>query len=135
MAKILPILSPHSQFPYPYDKPQFLASCRIRSGKMNVWKRRYICISRNCMYYYHNEEGLLDQAEEEDSEYMLPTGVVPLWKCDCMVCAEEVKKTKVRLLKKTSDDVHYVRLLSKERLVERSKPFFEIQFGRRGRTS
>lgn len=62
MARILPILSPHSQFPYPYDKPLFLASCRIRSGKMNAWKRRYICISRNCLYYYLNEEGLLDQA-------------------------------------------------------------------------
>ena len=92
MARILPILSPHSQFPYPYDKPLFLASCRIRSGKMNAWKRRYICISRNCLYYYLNEEGLLDQAAEEDSEYLLPTGVVPLWRCDCVVCAEEAKK-------------------------------------------
>ena len=95
MARILPILSPHSQFPYPYDKPLFLASCRIRSGKMNAWKRRYICISRNCLYYYLNEEGLLDQAAEEDSEYLLPTGVVPLWRCDCVVCAEEAKKTKL----------------------------------------
>ena len=133
MARILPILSPHSQFPYPYDKPLFLASCRIRSGKMNAWKRRYICISRNCLYYYLNEEGLLDQAAEEDSGYLLPTGVVPLWRCDCVVCAEEAKKTKVRLVKKTSEDVHYVRLLSKERVVERSKPFFEIQFGRSAR--
>ena len=100
---------------------------------MNAWKRRYICISRNCLYYYLNEEGLLDQAAEEDSEYLLPTGVVPLWRCDCVVCAEEAKKTKVRLVKKTSEDVRYVRLLSKERVVERSKPFFEIQFGRSAR--
>lgn len=131
MAKILPILSPHSQFPYPYEKPQFLSMCRMRCGKLNSWKKRYICISRNCLYYYHNEDGLLDQASEEEcTEYMLPTGVIPLWQCDCVRCAEGDKGGKIQLIKKTNEEMGYIRLLSKSRIVERRKPFFEIQFGR-----
>ena len=75
MKQILPITC-FSQFPYPYDSPSFVSLCRMRCGELNGWKTRYVMISRNCLYYYHSIDGLVEKKSKPMLQ--LPTGVVPL---------------------------------------------------------
>lgn len=77
MKQLMPSVDCFSQFPYAIDIPSFVSLCRMRCGKLNGWKRRYIAISRNCLYYFHSIDGLSEK-ERNEVVLQLPTGVVPL---------------------------------------------------------
>lgn len=129
MSELLPNLSPHSQFPYPYDKPMFVSYCKMHCGKLNQIKKRYIAISRNCLYYFRNKEALLDEKSNEGdfNEYSLAVGVIPLNQCVAEI--SEGRKTVV-LLKDSQDKVpiRYIRILSDDRIVMKSKKEFCFEF-------
>lgn len=130
MSEILPILSPHSQFPYPYDKPTFVSYCRMRCGRFNQWKRRYVAISRNCVYYFKNQVALLDEKTEGHEEYLLAVGVIPLY--HCLVRKEERKSTEVELSCAVENvSMRYIRILSEKMVIVKSKERFCFEFCKR----
>lgn len=129
MSELLPSLSPHSQFPYPYDKPMFVSYCKMHCGRFNQIKRRYIAISRNCLYYFRNKEALLDEKSNEGGfdDYSLAVGVIPLNQCITEI--SEGRRTVV-LLKESQDQLpmRYIRILSDDRIVIKSKKEFCFEF-------
>ena len=102
----------------------------MRCGRFNQTKRRYIAISRNCLYYFRNEMGLLDEMRREEEvkeEDLLAVGVIPLYKC--VALKEQGKNTGVQLLNMYGNEsIQYIRIISEKELKLKSKPFFSFEF-------
>lgn len=138
MKQLMPSVDCFSQFPYAIDVPVFVSLCRMRCGKLNRWKRRYIAISRNCLYYFHSIDGLSEK-ERDEVVLQLPTGVIPLTQLASstrMVGIERQDEAKVagrlfivELFREDGSDVAYLRLLTSEKVIRRAKHRFCFTFG------
>lgn len=100
----------------------------MRCGRLKQLKKRFIAISRNCLYYFKSGVGLLDEkTEEEKAEYGLAVGVIPLFQC---AVRKQEGKTGIEILHADQSPIRYIRLFSEGRMVKKEKSLFYFEFCR-----